>query len=140
MDTQNMYVQVAIFGAAAYALKIVKHQIGLNQQAHKLGSLLHQLPKALFMLLLALPSQAVLNVYEPGMPNQLKAMVALVMYVIHVAYNGMNVVIPMKSYDDLVCILGTSYYAFRVLGVRQETAVALVAANAVTALVVRSIV
>ena len=138
IQQQNVYVQLAIYAVAFYALNYVLKQAQYSHLLNKVGRTLMKLPKPVLIVLMALPEQAVLNKYEPGMPQQLKLLVSAATYVINVAFNG-NVLKPLKSYDELAAILGSALYAYKALGVRRETAVALAAVNALVTLALRGI-
>ena len=96
------------------------------------------LPRVVMMVLMAIPEQTVMVVCYPKMPLLRRLLVSVAMYVIHFAWNGM-VMKPKRSYNELVWIFGTALYALNVLGVRKETAVALIAADSVMTLALRGL-
>jgi hypothetical protein len=116
----------------------VSTMIDTKMIATQIGKFLMSLPRMLMMIIMAIPEQTVMMIMEPKMPLIRRLMVSVAMYVIHFAYNGF-VMKPEKSYNELVWILGTASYALQVLGVKQSTAIALVAADSVMTLALRGL-
>lgn len=133
------YGGLVAYGAAFYALKHVLNAVRWDAAASRIGTAFAMAPAPVAMALMALPEQGVLAAMEPRMPLYRRVLVSVAMYVIHFAYNGM-VMKPLKSYDELAWIIGTAAYAYTVIGVRWDTAVALVAADAVMTLALRGMV
>jgi hypothetical protein len=129
-------LMLAGFGVVFYVGSLLKKNIGLDDNLSALGEQLMKLDRIIMMILMAIPEQLVMNFYEPQMPLVQRLLVSIAMYVIHFAWNGM-VMKPEKSYDELAWILGTGFYALKALGVKQSTAVALVAADSVMTLTLR---
>ena len=131
---------LALYGLVPYLLKegLKVAKLNVADIASQLGKLLMSLPNSVVMILMALPEHAVLETMEPNMPLVQRLLVSLAMYAIHFAWNGI-VITPENSYDELVSIMGTALYALNVLCVKRQTAVALVAADAVMTLVLRGL-
>lgn len=131
---------VALVAAAIipYVMTLVFKQINTEALRQTLGKTLMSIPRIPMMILMALPEQAVMAKYEPDMPLVQRLSVSVAMYVAHFAYNGF-VMKPKRSYNELVWILATALYAFYGLGVKKETAVALVAADSVMTLSLRGL-
>lgn len=133
---QKELTHLIVFGVVFYtASTLMKSSI--DKTSPMIGKQLMKIPKIGMMGLMALPEQAVLYKYEPNLPIFKKLLVSVAMYVIHFAWNGMEMK-PKKSYNELAWILGTSYYAYLSIGVKKETAVALIAADSVMTLGLRS--
>jgi len=136
----NHVLYLALFGVIPYLLKrgLKLGNIKVESFSDRLGKLLMSLPRVVMMILMALPEQYVMMTLEPNMPLFQRLLVSVAMYVIHFAWNGM-VMKPEKSYNELVWIIGTAVYALKVLGVKQETVIALVAADSVMTLALRGL-
>jgi hypothetical protein len=132
-------VHLVIFGAVTYALKqYASPMIAPLNIPTAFGKAMMSLPRPVMMVLMALPEQYVMHTYQPGMPLFQRLSVSVAMYIIHFAWNGM-VMKPEKSYNELVWILGTAFYALKALGVSKDTFVALIAADSVMTLTLRSL-
>ncbi len=138
MINMNDVLMLVIYGVVPFTLKYILQQTNASQLAPELGNRLMALPRVVMMVLMAIPEQTVMAVYEPKMPLLRRLLVSVAMYVIHFAWNGM-VMKPKRSYNELVWIIGTALYALNVLGVRKETAIALIAADSVMTLALRGL-
>lgn len=136
MDQRSMVILVAMV-VSTVVLNVVSTQMKLGRMASPMGMFLMSLPRPVMMILMAIPEQTVLMMMEPSMPLMKRLMVSVAMYAIHFAWNGF-VMKPQKSYNELVWILGTALFAYLV-GVKQKTAVALVAADSVMTLALRGL-
>lgn len=133
-----MLYGIVVYGIVAYIAALATNKIDTKPVIQGVGKSLMSLPRVAMMILMAVPEQAVLAIYEPQLPLFNRLMVSVAMYVIHFAWNGL-VMKPEKSYNELVWILGTALYAYQVVGVRPETAVALIAADSVMTLSLRGL-
>ncbi len=132
----NEITGLIVFGVVGLLLKALKQNMNLDSLLSQIGKLLMTLPRPLMMIIMALPEQLVLLKLQPKLPLLSRLLVSVSMYLIHFAYNGM-VMKPKKSYDELVWIIGTALYALHVIGVKQTTAIALIAADSVMTLALR---
>ena len=133
----EMIAYIAVFGAIFYVASLVLSKAQLGDWTKSFGKTLKGFPKPVMMALMAIPEQTVLAMYEPKMPIVNRLMISVAMYVIHFSYNGMKKV--SKSYNEIPWIIGTSYYAYLAMGVKKETAIALIAADSVMTLVMRGL-
>ena len=131
---------LVVYALVPFVLKrgLEYSKLNTNELAKKTGGLLMSLPRPVMMILMAIPEQVVMMAMEPKMPILQRLLVSIAMYAIHFAWNGM-VMKPERSYNELVWIVGTALYAFQVLGVRKQTAIALVAADSVMTLALRGL-
>jgi hypothetical protein len=134
----KLLLGLAIFGVVPFAAKKGLEQVELGDYRQKLGEFLMNLPRPVMMGLMAIPEQLVMYSFHPAMPLIQRLSVSIAMFIIHFAWNGM-VMKPEFSHNELVWILGTSYYAYRVLGVSKQAATALIAADAVMTLSLRGL-
>jgi hypothetical protein len=135
----KLTINLFVFGLVFYMLSRLFTQFSARPLLTDLVMRIMKMPPMVMTVLMAIPEQLVLASYEPHIPLVNRIMVSVAMYVIHFAYNGYGVMKPVHSYSELAWILGTSYYAYRILGVRQETAVALIAADSVMTLSLRGL-
>lgn len=136
---KNPFVGLVVYTAVVYATAVVSKQVKVQPALRALGKFLMNLPRVVMMILMAIPEQSVLAIYEPKIPLFDRLMVSVAMYAIHFAWNGMAMK-PDRSYNELVWICGTALYAYYVVGVKMETAVALIAADSVMTLSLRDLV
>jgi len=127
-----------IFGLIAYLSKMSLSKLDTKKIAKQLGGLLMSLPRPIMMIIMAIPEQLVMASFEPSMEMSKRILVSIAMYIIHFAWNGM-VMKPEKSYNELVWIIGTALYALKILGVKKQTAIALLAADSVMTLSLRGL-
>ncbi len=131
---------LAIYGIMAYLARMVFDMANGNSLGQSVASSLRSLPGPLLIILLAIPEQIVLSMYEPSIPIMNRILVSVAMYAIYFGWNKFGAAMrPKRAYIELVWILGTAIYAYRVLGVRKETACALIAADSVMTLTVRGL-
>jgi len=137
---QKPVLHLIAVGVIVYVANKVleKSQINTEELADNSGEALMKLPRPAMMALMAVPEQLVMAHFEPGMPIIQRLLVSVAMYIIHFAWNGM-VMKPKRSYNELVWIVGTALYALKVLGVKQSTALALVAADSTMTLALRGL-
>jgi len=134
----NLVYGLLVYGGIAYVANLVSQKVNTKPVFDTVGKTLMGLPRMVMMVLMAVPEQLVLAYLEPELPLLNRLMVSVAMYTIHFAWNGM-VMKPEKAYNELVWILGTALYAYHVVGVSEETAAALVAADSVMTLALRSL-
>ena len=134
----NELAHLLMIGVVVYLIKLLLERVNTSKVIRLLGKLLMSIPKLLMMVLMALPEQFVLAKYQPNMSIVKRIMVSLAMYVVHFAWNGV-VMKPKHSHNELVWIMGTALYAYFVMGVKKETAVALIAADSVMTLALRGL-
>lgn len=87
------------------------------------------------MGMMSIPEQVVLWTMAPELSPMAKLSVSAAMFAIHFTFNGFVMKTP-KTHQELVWIIGTAAYA-KLLGVKTETAVALVAADSIMTLALR---
>lgn len=131
-------LHLAAIGLAVVFAKKLIERFDTKMVIKVLGKILMSIPKLLMMVLMALPEQFVLARYEPNMSLVKRILVSIAMYVVHFAWNGV-VMKPQRSHNELVWILGTALFAYYGVGVKQQTAVALVAADSVMTLALRGL-
>ena len=131
-------LHLAAIGLVVVFAKNLVERFDTRMVIKGLGKLLMSIPKLLMMVLMALPEQFVLARYEPNMSLVKRLLVSIAMYVVHFAWNGV-VMKPQHSHNELVWILGTALFAYYGVGVKQQTAVALVAADSVMTLALRGL-
>jgi hypothetical protein len=138
--TGKHLLMLVVYGLLPYIAKnlLENSKIDTDNIAKETGENLMKLPRPAMMVLMAVPEQLVMMHFEPNMPLVQRLLVSVAMYVIHFAWNGM-VMKPERSYNELVWIVGTALYALNVLGVKQSTAIALVAADSVMTLALRGL-
>lgn len=130
---------LVIFGAITYIASITTtNYVNVKPFLKNISSLLMSLPRMVMMILMAIPEQTVLAIMEPQLPLFNRILVSIAMYVVHFAWNGL-IMKPEKSYNELVWILGTALYAYMALGVKKETAIALIAADSAMTLSLRGL-
>lgn len=134
----NELYYLSIFGIFTFLAKKIFEQFDTNKIANLLGKNLMSLPRALMMILMAIPEQLVLASMEPKLSLIKRISVSIAMYVIHFAWNGM-VMKPERSYNELVWIIGTALYGIMAFGIKNSTAIALVAADSVMTLSLRGL-
>lgn len=135
---QKEIMMLVLYGLVPFLMKLVFQQMNTDLWAKQLGSILMSLPRPVMMVLMAVPEQLVMAKMEPSIPLVKRLLVSVAMYVVHFAWNGM-VMKPERSYNELVWILGTALYALQVLGVKQQTAIALIAADSAMTLSLRGL-
>lgn len=137
---EKIFIFLVVFTMVPFVFKhlLTVSKINTTSIANNLGKLLMSLPRPIMMILMAIPEQLVLAHYEPSIPLLKRLLVSVAMYTIHFAWNGM-VMKPKKSYNELVWIIGTALFALHAIGVKKETAVALVAADSVMTLSLRGL-
>lgn len=134
----DAHLGLGVFGLVFYLGKYLAKHVGLEGHLGALGGVLKGLPAPVMMLLMAIPEQLVMAAFSPKMAIGKRLLVSVAMYVIHFAWNG-AVGKPEKSYNELAWIVGTAYYAYRILKVGRRTAVALAAADSVMTLALRGL-
>ena len=134
----NELYYLSIFGIFTFLAKKIFEQFNTNKIANLLGKNLMSLPRALMMILMAIPEQLVLASMEPKLSLIKRISVSIAMYVIHFAWNGM-VMKPERSYNELVWVIGTALYGIMAVGIKNSTAIALVAADSVMTLSLRGL-
>lgn len=134
-------LMLLIYGAVPYVARLVlsPYASQTGAMASGLGSAFMGLNKILMMILMAIPEQAVLYMYEPQKPLIERLLVSVAMYVIHFAWNGMDEVKPKRSYNEIIWILGTALYAYNIIGVKRYTAIMLIAVDSMMTLSLRGI-
>jgi hypothetical protein len=135
---QRELLLLIAFGIIPFISKMLIKNIPTQQISSQLGKILMSLPRPVMMILMAIPEQAVMATMEPSMPIQKRLLVSIAMYIIHFAWNGL-VMKPEKSYNELVWILGTAFYALQALKVKRSTAIALIAADSIMTLSLRGL-
>ena len=139
--TWRKLLMLILYGAIPYIARLLLNPVSANTNAlaSNLGASFMGMNKILMMLVMAIPEQIVLYLYEPQVPIIERLLVSVAMYVIHFAWNGMEEVKPRRSYNELIWILGTALYARQVIGVQMSTAIMLVAADSIMTLSIRGI-
>ena len=134
----NELYYLSIFGIFTFLAKKIFEQFNTNKIANLLGKNLMSLPRALMMILMAIPEQLVLASMEPQLSLIKRISVSIAMYDVHFAWNGM-VMKPERSYNELVWVIGTALYGIMAVGIKNSTAIALVAADSVMTLSLRGL-
>ena len=125
----NLVYGLLVYGGIAYVSSLVSDKVNEKLKIKsKLQNTVSSFSRVAMMLLVAVPQQAILAVFEPQLPLLNRISVTLATYAIHFAWNDLNKKVE-KAY--LVWILGTALYAYHIVGVSLETAAMLVAGDSV---------
>lgn len=135
----NQLLLLIVFGLTISFIVSFSTSFNFRTYLSAFGKFLMTLNKPIMMLLMAIPEQLVLATLEPGLPIISRIFVSIAMYIIHFVWNGM-VMKPEREYNELVWIIGTAIYALIAVGVKKETAIALIAADSVMTLTLRDLV
>ena len=135
----NLIALLVLYGLIPLIVSLLLLNIGTEVALNLIGGVIMTIPRIPMMILMAIPEQTVLALMEPSIPLQKRVLVSIAMYVIHFAWNGM-VMKPPRSHNELVWILGTALFAYQAIGVKKETALALIAADSVMTLSLRGLV
>ena len=138
-------LMLLIYGLVPYLIRIIllpSMPFNTNAMTSSLGSGLAKIQtqnKILMMLLMSVPEQAVLYYNEKYISMVDRILVSVASNIIRVAWNGMDNVLADKAYNDLVWILGSAFYAFKVIKVRMKTVSFLIIADSIMALSLRGL-
>ncbi len=139
MGQQQVVIALIVIGVLIpFVWKFVLQSVNTNGIRTQIGNALMSIPRIPMMVLMAIPEQVVMAMFEPGLALWKRLSVSVAMYLAHFAYNGF-VMKPEHSYNEVVWIMATALYARYGLNVRPSTFWALISSDSIMTLTLRGL-